>query len=64
MNVFDQYVKASYLTNISGTEEKQPCLCGNEINWNNNPSEVFKQYWQRSVCLLSLDIAFTDIITL
>ena len=28
MNVFDQYVKASYLTNISGTEEKQPCFCG------------------------------------
>lgn len=30
------------------------------INWNNISSEVVKQYWQRSLCLLSLDVTFTE----
>ena len=58
------HAEAVSLTRKHDTEEKQPCLCRNEINWNNIPSEAVKQYWQRSVCFLSLNIAFTDMITL
>lgn len=58
------HAEAVSLTRKHDTEEKQPCLCRNEINWNNIPSEAVKQYWQRSICFLSLNIAFTDMITL
>ena len=29
-------------------------------NWNNIPSEAIKQYWQRSVFLLFLKVAFCE----
>ena len=34
--------------------------CGQQINRNNIPSEVVKQYWQRSVYQLFLEVAFAD----
>ena len=52
------YARAVSLANEFGIEEKWSQLCGQQINWNNIPSETAKEYWQRSVCLPFLDIAF------
>ena len=41
------------------TEEKQLQLCGQQINQNNIPSKMIKEYWQRSIYLFFIDIAFT-----
>lgn len=34
---------------------------GQQVNWNNIPLKTVNEYWQRSVCLLSLNIAFAEI---
>ena len=39
------YSNAASLTDKLCTEKKKTCFCGEQINRNNIPSEVVKQYW-------------------
>ena len=54
VNDFNKYIatEPATLANKLGTET--------QTNRKKNPSEAFKQYWQRSVHLLFLDVAFGD----
>ena len=60
----------SYITTIRkllffcrkfGTDERSRRLCGPQINRNNIYSERVKEFWERSVCLPSFDVAFVEI---
>lgn len=48
------------LTKKFAAEKKYLYFCGEQLNWNNIPSEVVKQPWQGLRYLLSLDVIFAD----